>query len=167
MHYKLQRPRPIEKRGATMKILRFVVSLAFLSGAITLAQTSPAPKTVKAVKFGKLWDAKGKVWNNAIVVIEEDKIESVTTNPSEIPAGAQVIDLSKYTGLPGLIDVHTHMTQYTDETPGKPMLKQLVDNPPAVEVFLARKGAMRTLEPGLPRSAILAPTSTKISPCAT
>ena len=132
-----------------MKILRFVVSLAYLSGAITLAQTSPAPKTVKAVKFGKLWDAKGKVWNNAIVVIEEDKIESVTTNPSEIPAGAQVIDLSKYTGLPGLIDVHTHMTQYTDETPGKPMLKQLVDNPPAVEVFLARKGAMRTLEAGV------------------
>ena len=130
-----------------MKILRFVVSLAYLSGAITLAQTSP--KTVKAVKFGKLWDAKGKVWNNAIVVIEEDKIESVTTNPSEIPAGAQVIDLSKYTGLPGLIDVHTHMTQYTDETPGKPMLKQLVDNPPAVEVFLARKGAMRTLEAGV------------------
>jgi imidazolonepropionase-like amidohydrolase len=132
-----------------MKILRFVVSLTFLSGAITLAQTSLAPKTVKAVKFGKLWDAKGKVWNNAIVVIEEDKIESVTTNPSEIPAGAQVIDLSKYTGLPGLIDVHTHMTQYTDETPGKPMLKQLVDNPPAVEVFLARKGAMRTLEAGV------------------
>jgi len=130
-----------------MKILRFVVSLAVLFSAITLAQTSPAPKTVKAVKFGKLWDAKGKVWNNAIVVIEEDKIESVTTNPLEIPAGAQVIDLSKYTGLPGLIDVHTHMTQYTDETPGKPML--LVDNPPAVEVFLARKGAMRTLEAGV------------------
>ena len=82
-----------------MTILRFVVSLAVLSGAITLAQTSPAPKTVKAVKFGKLWDK--------------------------------------------------HMTQYTDETPGKPMLKQLVDNPPAMEVFLVRKGAMRTLEAGV------------------
>src|SRR5215472_1819356 len=132
-----------------MTILRFVVSLAVLSGAITLAQTSPSPKTVKAVKFGKLWDAKGKLWANAIVVIEDDKIKSVTTNPLEIRAGAQVIDLSIYTGLPGLIDVHTHMTQYTDETPGKPMLKQLVDNPPAVEVFLARKGAMRTLEAGV------------------
>ncbi len=41
------------------------------------------------------------------------------------------------------------MTNYTDETPGKPMLKQLVDNPPAVEVFLARKGALRTLEAGV------------------
>jgi len=45
--------------------------------------------------------------------------------------------------------VHTHMTIYTDETPGEPMLKQLTNNPPAVEVFLARKGAQRTLEVGV------------------
>ena len=131
-----------------MKTLPIVLSLAFLFPTCTHAQTS-APKTLKAVKFGKLWDAKGKVWNNAIVLVEDDKIKSVTTNPSDIPSGAQVVDLSKFTGLPGLIDVHTHMTQYTDETPGKPMLKQLLDNPPAVEVFLARKGAMRTLEVGV------------------
>src|SRR2546429_4307339 len=43
---------------------------------------------------------------------------------SAIPAGAESIDLSKFTGLPGLIDVHTHMTIYTDETPGEPKLKQ-------------------------------------------
>jgi imidazolonepropionase-like amidohydrolase len=54
-----------------------------------------------------------------------------------------------------LIDVHTHMTIYTDETPPTasgqyvPMLKQLTSNPPAVELFLARKGALRTLESGV------------------
>ena len=52
-------------------------------------------------------------------------------------------------GLRTLIDVHTHMTIYTDETPGEPMLKQLAANPPAVEVFPARKGALRTLEAGV------------------
>jgi len=106
-------------------------------------------KSVKAVKFGKLWDAHGKLWTNAIVVVQNDKIKSVITNASEIPTDALVIDLRKYTGLPGLIDVHTHMTNYTEETPGQPMLKQITNNPPAVEVFLARKGAMRTLEAGV------------------
>ena len=133
-----------------MKILRtFLILSLLLLPAISTAQTPAPSKSLKAVKFGKLWDARGKLWTNAIVLIEDDKIKSVTTDPSEIPPHAQIIDLSKFTGLPGLIDVHTHMTQYTDETPGKPMLKQLVDNPPAVELFLARKGALRTLEAGV------------------
>jgi imidazolonepropionase-like amidohydrolase len=133
-----------------MKLSRILLSISLLLlPAITIAQ-SPAPsKPLKAVKFGKLWDARGKLWTNAIVLIEDDKIKSVTTNPSDIPPHAQIIDLSKFTGLPGLIDVHTHMTIYTDETPGQPMLKQITANPPAVEVFLARKGALRTLEAGV------------------
>jgi imidazolonepropionase-like amidohydrolase len=116
---------------------------------VTYAQEKVPSKPVKAVRFGKLWDGKGKLWTNAIVVVEGDRIRTVTTDAAAIPAGAEVIDLSKYTGLPGLIDVHTHMTIYTDETPGEPMLKQLTNVSPAVEVFLARKGAMRTLEAGV------------------
>ena len=134
-----------------MKTVRFL--LAVLLGASCVggifAQNRPAAKPAKAVRFGKLWDGKGKLWTNAIVIVEGDRIRSVTTDPSAIPAGAETIDLSKYTGLPGLIDVHTHMTIYTDETPGEPMLKQLTNNPPAVEVFLARKGALRTLQAGV------------------
>src|SRR5258708_33856901 len=133
-----------------MKIARtFLTITLLLLPAISIAQSPPSPKSVKAVKFGKLWDARGKLLTNAIVLIEDDKIKSVTTNPSDIPPRAHITDLSKFTGLPGLIDAHTHITNYTDETPGKPMLKQLVDNPPAVEVFLARKGALRTLEAGV------------------
>jgi imidazolonepropionase-like amidohydrolase len=133
-----------------MKLSRILLYISLLLlPAFSLAQ-SPAPaKSFKAVKFGKLWDARGKLWTNAIVLIEDDKVKSVTTNPSDIPPHSQIIDLSKFTGLPGLIDVHTHMTFYTDETPGQPMLKQLTANPPAVEVFLARKGALRTLEAGV------------------
>ncbi len=127
-----------------MKLLRVLLAtvVAALCVGGICAQEKPhaeAAKTIKAVRFGKLWDAKGKLWANAIVIVEGDRIRAVTTDAATIPARAEIIDLSKYTGLPGLIDVHTHMTMYTDETPGEPMLKQLT----------ARKGAMRTLEAGV------------------
>jgi imidazolonepropionase-like amidohydrolase len=131
-----------------MRVFAGIILTAFCAAHVG-AQDQAHAKPVKAVRFGKLWDAKGKLWTNAIVIVEGDRIRTVTTDAAAIPAGAELIDLSKYTGLPGLIDVHTHMTIYTDETPGEPMLKQLTANSPAVELFLARKGAMRTLEAGV------------------
>ena len=127
-----------------MVLFALIVALSPVS-----AQPKQVAKTIKAMRFGKLWDGKGKLWTNAIVIVEGDRIRTVTSDRAAIPSGAEVIDLSTYTGLPGLIDVHTHMTMYTDETPGEPMLKQLTANPPAVEVFVARKGALRTLEAGV------------------
>lgn len=133
-----------------MARIAMVFSVVLLwSPQLLTAQGKPATKSVKAVRFGKLWDAKGKLWTNAIVIVEGERIRKVTNEASAIPAGAEVIDLSKYTGLPGLIDVHTHMTMYTDETPGEPMLKQVANPVPAVAVFLARKGALRTLQAGV------------------
>src|SRR5712664_4849360 len=134
---------PIARSWVAVSVLLALVSTH------VVAQEKPGAKSVKAVRFGKLWDAKGRLWTNAIVVVESGKIRAVTTDASAIPAGAETIDLSKYTGLPGLIDVHTHMTMYTEEARGLPMLKQITDTPPAMEVFLARKGAMRTLEAGV------------------
>jgi imidazolonepropionase-like amidohydrolase len=134
-----------------MRLSRLAVAVAVLvfTSSRLVAQEKPATKNTKAVRFGKLWDAKGKVWTNAIVIVDAGKIRAVTTDSSAIPPGAEIIDLSQYTGLPGLIDAHTHMTFYTDETPGVPMLKQMANIVPATEVFLARKGALRTLEAGV------------------
>ena len=130
-------------------LLILSVVVAVLLVRTVSAQEKSKAKTVKAVRFGKLWDAKGKVWTNAFVLVDGDRIKNVTTDTAAIPAGAETIDLSKYTGLPGLIDVHTHMTIYTDETLGAPMLKQTVNVNPGYAVFVARKGAMRTLEAGV------------------
>src|SRR5207248_6527623 len=104
---------------------------------------------IRAVRHGRRRDAKGQLSTNATVIVERDRIRGVTADSSTLPVEAEVNHLSKYAGLPGLIAVHTHMTMYTDQTPGEPMLKQLTSNPPAVEVFLARKGAMRALEAGV------------------
>jgi len=137
-----------------MRAIRFaLVALAcasvLLLASLLLAQTKPAQKDVKAVRFGKLWDGKGKLWTNAIVVVESGKVRAVTNDAGAIPAGAEVIDLSNFTGLPGMIDVHTHLTYYTDEKAGEPLRRQLVDVAPAVQVFVARKAALHTLEAGV------------------
>jgi imidazolonepropionase-like amidohydrolase len=133
-----------------MRLSRIAIPwLLALVSINALAQEKAAATNVKAARFGKLWDAKGRVWTNAIVVIDNGKIRAVTTDAAAVPPGAETIDLSRYTGLPGLIDAHTHMTFYTDETPGVPPLKQMANPVPAVEVFLARKGALRTLEAGV------------------
>jgi imidazolonepropionase-like amidohydrolase len=134
-----------------MKMARLMSAamLLALAAASLSAQEKPSEKPIKAIRFGKLWDGKGKVWSNAVVIVQDGKVRSVTTDASAIPPGAETIDLSRYSGLPGLIDVHTHLTYYTDETPGEPMRNQLNNRPAAVEVFLARKGALRTLEAGV------------------
>ena len=99
-----------------------------------------------AVKFGKLWDGH-RVVPNAVVVVDNGRIVSVAANGA-VPAGAQVIDLGRYTGLPGLIDSHTHMTFFWDPASGTNPLRQ----PPrhvAVRVFLAQANARKTLEAGV------------------
>lgn len=62
-----------------------------------------------AIRFGQLVDGTGKVTKNAIVVVDGDRIKSVGTSAADIPPNSEIVDLSKYSGIPGLINVHTHM----------------------------------------------------------
>jgi len=64
---------------------------------------------VTAIKAGRLIDPEaGAVRNDQVILIRDNKIEAVGKDLA-IPAGTKVIDLSKMTVLPGLIDCHTHL----------------------------------------------------------
>jgi imidazolonepropionase-like amidohydrolase len=64
---------------------------------------------VTAIRAGKLIDVDaGRALPNQVIIIRNGKIESVGENLA-IPAGATILDLSKMTVLPGLIDCHTHL----------------------------------------------------------
>jgi imidazolonepropionase-like amidohydrolase len=98
-----------------------------------------ADPPAKALRFGKLVDGKGKVWTDAIVIVRGERIVDVTTDASKIPAGTEVLDLRRYTAIPGLIDVHTHITYYWDQSSNVlPFDQQGSSRLPAVTVFLAQ-----------------------------
>jgi imidazolonepropionase-like amidohydrolase len=84
--------------------------LAFVVAAATLASAQPPPATIIVVRAARLVDGVGTVaLSPAVVVIRGDRIDGVgRTLPA--PAGARVVDLGGATLLPGLIDLHTHLT---------------------------------------------------------
>jgi imidazolonepropionase-like amidohydrolase len=98
-----------------MKICRGLLVVFFSLTCVSFAGAQPSmgAKTV-VVHAGHLLDVKtGKTLANQTIVIQGDKIVSVGSD-SAAPAGAQVIDLSNATVLPGLIDAHTHITFTTN-----------------------------------------------------
>jgi len=132
-----------------MRPARVYLLLALLIALSAPGLVSRAASPIKAIRFGKLVDGTGKVISNAVVIVEGDRIKSVGQSVSAIPKGAEIIDLSRYTGIPGLIDVHTHMTYYWDEKPGTRPWTQLSGRMASVSMFLAQENARRTLETGV------------------
>ncbi|HLA96060.1 MAG TPA: amidohydrolase family protein [Pyrinomonadaceae bacterium] len=81
--------------------------------AICLLCASPMfaqAKTVTVIKAGRLIDTvNGRVLENQTIIVEGELIKAVGPNLA-IPAGAEVIDLSKMTVMPGFTDSHVHIT---------------------------------------------------------
>jgi imidazolonepropionase-like amidohydrolase len=112
---------------------------------LLIAASLHANAAVKAIRFAKLWDGH-KTIANAVVIVDGDKVQAVSEN-GKVPAGAEVIDLRRFTGIPGMIDAHTHATYYWGGEPGTTPRRQ-PRRAVAVTVFLSQANAKKALEAG-------------------
>lgn len=119
--------------------------MAMCAGA-QAQEKAPAAKKV-AIRAGRLIDGKSDTpIANALIVIEGEKIVSVTAGGTP-PAGAELIDLSKATVMPGFIDTHTHVLLQGDITAADydaQLLKQSIP----YRAILAARNARIALEHG-------------------
>src|SRR5918993_370767 len=119
--------------------------LALISVIALLAYADAAAQT-RVIRFARLWDGTRTI-EDAVVTVEGARIVRVGSGDREVAGGLPVVDLRPYTAIPGLIDLHTHMTYYWDRQPGTRPLGQR--RRPAETVFLAQDNARRTLESGV------------------
>ncbi len=81
----------------------------------TQSTQKTAPK-VTYILAGRLFDSTSdNVRETMVIVVEGDRIKTVGSAADiKVPSGGQVIDLSRSTVLPGLIDCHTHLGSRAD-----------------------------------------------------
>ena len=101
----------MNNRGAAA-LWASLAALGLAGGAAAQAPAAPAGEPVEAIHAGHVVDpASGKVLTDQIIVVQGERIVAIGPAAStHAPANAVLIDLSKSTVLPGLIDVHVHLT---------------------------------------------------------
>ncbi len=136
--------------GDRLKIL----ALRFAAFALVCfaAMAVHAQTQVTAIRAGHLFDSRsGKIADNQVILIEDEKITAVgPADRVQVPDGAHVIDLSKATVLPGLIDGHTHVFGFglDDIKPGGPPFASPINDTREYRTLLALANAQKDLRAG-------------------
>ena len=97
-----------------LKQLALLICLfLFCSLVVVKPQTTTPPQTI-LIRAGRMFDSeKGVLLPPRDIIIKNNLIEAVGEN-LPVPAGARLIDLTRFTVLPGLIDAHTHLLYLED-----------------------------------------------------
>ncbi len=132
-----------------MKHLLWILFLALTTNAAEQEASAPAPQ-VTVIRAGTLIDGKANTpRRDQVIIIRGNRIESVSDAASaKTPAGATVIDLSKATVLPGLIDSHTHIFLQGEDPAQGGYDANILNAPLALRAARATVAARRALEQG-------------------
>jgi imidazolonepropionase-like amidohydrolase len=143
----ISRKTKIDVLVAGMFSVSWRIALVFAITGAASGQTKSSPDQLVYIRCGNLIDGKtGESRPNVIVVVKNDRIAEVKSGePSGNPAS--VIDLSRETCLPGLIDTHTHVLLQGDVTAAD-YDEQLLKQSTEYRAILATVNVRRALEYG-------------------
>src|SRR5258708_3712386 len=127
-----------------------ILLLALAISAAAQQKDNRASDSWTVIRAGSLIDGKSdKPRHDQVIVIHGNRIESVgDAAAAKIPAGATVIDLSKSTVLPGLIDSHTHIFLQGEDPAEGGYDVNILNAPLALRAARATVAARRALEQG-------------------
>jgi imidazolonepropionase-like amidohydrolase len=112
--------------------------------------TSPVLHPFTVIRAGVLIDGKSNSpRHNQVIILRGNRIESISdATAAKIPDGADVIDLSHATVLPGLIDSHTHIFLQGEDPAQGGYDVNILKYPLALRAARATVSVRRALEQG-------------------